>query len=137
MTLLDRTATDGLGKMALAGAGRSEKERVLVLGDEVTGGELVDEPAVHLLVEVEIEVIESAVRLAEAGVLGTAVEQAVGAATELVGDEDGHQIDRGHVLGLRLKETAFQDGRHAAQAQLPERAVEFNEVHRKTPWSCG
>ena len=43
VALLDGGAPDGLREMALAGAGRSEEERVLVLGDEARGRELVDE----------------------------------------------------------------------------------------------
>ena len=42
MALLDGGAADGLGEVALAGAGRAEEERVLALLDEAAGGELVD-----------------------------------------------------------------------------------------------
>jgi hypothetical protein len=35
-----------------------EKEGALALGDETAGGELVDERAIHLFVEMEIETIE-------------------------------------------------------------------------------
>ena len=66
VALLDRGAADGLGEVALAGAGRAEEERVLALRDEARGGELVDQRAVHLLVEVEVEAVERAVRVAEA-----------------------------------------------------------------------
>ena len=62
VALLDARAADGLGEMALAGAGRAEEERVLVLGDEAAGGELEDEAAVHLLVEVEVEGVEASCR---------------------------------------------------------------------------
>ena len=58
MALLDDGEADRLGEVALAGAGRPEEERVLVLGDEAAGGELEDEAAVHLLVEVEVEGVE-------------------------------------------------------------------------------
>ena len=51
-----------LREVALAGAGRSEEERVLVLADEARGGELEDERAVHLLVEVEVEGVERPAR---------------------------------------------------------------------------
>jgi len=52
MALLDDGQADGLREMALAGAGRSEEEHVLPTVDELAAGKLVDEPAVHLLVEV-------------------------------------------------------------------------------------
>jgi hypothetical protein len=42
VALLDRGAADGLGEVALAGAGRSEQEHVLALGNETRGRELVD-----------------------------------------------------------------------------------------------
>ena len=62
MALLDDGHADGLGEMALAGAGRAEEEPVLVLGDEAAGGELEDEPAIELPVEVEIEGVEASCR---------------------------------------------------------------------------
>jgi hypothetical protein len=43
--------------------------------------ELVDDPAVHLLVEVEIEAVERALGVAKTSLLGPPLEQAVGAAT--------------------------------------------------------
>ncbi len=79
VALLDRAATDRPCEVALAGAWRPEEEHVVVLVDEVPGGELVDDPPVHLLVEVEIEVVERPVRIPEVRVLGSAVEQSVGA----------------------------------------------------------
>src|SRR5882757_11424440 len=120
MSLLDRAAADRLGEMALAGAWRPEKQRVLVLGDEVTGGELVDGPAVHLLVELEVEVVEGLVRFAEVSVLRASLEQAIGATSELIGDEHGHQVDGSHVFGLRLQQATLEDGGHTAQAELLE-----------------
>ena len=58
MSLLDRAEADRLGEVTLAGARRSEEEHVLASLDEARSGELVDELAVHLLVEVEVEVVE-------------------------------------------------------------------------------
>ena len=88
--------------MALAGAGRTEEERVFALGDEARGGELVDQRAIHLLVEIEIEGVERAIGIAEAGELVPALEQSVLPAPEFVRDERGHEIDRRHLLGLGL-----------------------------------
>ena len=80
IALLDGGEADGLGEMALAGAGRAEEEHVLALVDEAAVGELEDETAVHLLVEVEVEGVERLVAVAEAGVLDAALEQPVAAA---------------------------------------------------------
>ena len=55
MALLDHGEADRLGQVALAGARRPLKQAVLVLSDEAAGGELKDQPAIHLLVEVEVE----------------------------------------------------------------------------------
>jgi len=56
-------APDGLGEMALAR--RSEEQDVVALCDEADRGELVDEGAIHLLVEVEVEAVERAIGVAE------------------------------------------------------------------------
>jgi len=56
--LLDDGAADGLGQVALSRPRWPEKERVLVLRDEATSGQFVDQRPIHLLVEIEIEGIE-------------------------------------------------------------------------------
>ena len=66
VALLDGGPADGLGEVALTGSGRTEQEGVLALGDEACGGELVDECAVDVLVEGEIEAVERAVGVTEA-----------------------------------------------------------------------
>src|SRR5690606_15891448 len=102
VALLDDSQADGLGEVALAGAGRPEQERVLVLGDEAAGRQLEDEAAVHLLVKVEVEGVERAAGVAEAGLLDAPFEEAVLAAHELVGDERRKEVDRRELLGLRV-----------------------------------
>ena len=91
--------------MALAGARRTEEEDVLALGDETCRGELVDERAIHLLVEIKIKGVERALRVTEARELVPALEEAILAPTEFVGHERGHEIERCHLLGLRLSES--------------------------------
>ncbi len=61
VTLADGGQADGLREMTLSGAGRTEKESVLAPIDELGGGELEDEAAIHLLVEIEVEGIEGLV----------------------------------------------------------------------------
>ena len=58
VALLDHRAADGLRQVALPRPWWPEKERVLALRDEAAGGQLVDQRAVHLLVEIEIEGVE-------------------------------------------------------------------------------
>ena len=55
---MDRGVTDGLCEVALARAWWAEKQRVFALRDEAPGRELEDELAIHLPVELEIEVVE-------------------------------------------------------------------------------
>ena len=75
IALLDRGAADGLGDVALAGTGRTEQECVFALGDEACGGEFEDERAVDFLVEGEVEAVERAVGVTEAGLLVAPGEQ--------------------------------------------------------------
>ncbi len=105
--------------------------------DEAGGGELVDEGAVHLLVEVEVEAVEGPVGVAEAGLLRAAGEEPVLSAQQLVGDERGDEVDGGELLGLGLTQACLEDVGHAGEAQLAQRAIEFDEVHVGSPvfWS--
>jgi len=99
-------------RWALAGAGRSEKQHVLSLRDEPGGGQVVDERAIHLLVEIEIKGVERAIRIAEARQFVAPIEQTVLSALQFVGDEGGDEINWCH-LRLRLAQTGVEDGRHA------------------------
>ena len=77
MALVDHRETDGLGEMALARTGRAEEDGVFCPLEEAPGGELEDQSAVDLRVELEVEAIEGLVRIAEACLLDTSSEQAV------------------------------------------------------------
>jgi hypothetical protein len=130
MTLLDDGQADRLREMTLAGAGRAQEQAVLVLGDEAAGGELEDEPAVELAIEVEIEGVEGLADVAEAGVLDAALEEPVLAPKELVADEGGEEIDRGHLVRLRLEQPGLQARGHAGAAELAQGTLQFDEIHR-------
>ena len=91
-----------LRQVTLPGAGRAEKEHVFALCDEARGRQLVDERPIHLLVEIEIEGIEGAVRITEARLFVPPLEEPVLSAQELVGDEHRHEIDRCELLGLGM-----------------------------------
>ena len=94
MTLLDHGETDRLGQVALTRPGRPLQEPVLVLGHEPAGDELGHEPAVHLLVEVEVEGVEGLPTSAETRLLDAALEEPVLAAPELVLDERREEVNR-------------------------------------------
>ena len=130
MALLDDGQADGLREMTFPRAGRPEEQPVLVLSDEASRGELEDEPAVELAVEVEIEGVEGLADIAEAGVLDPALEEPVLATQELVADEGGEEIDRGQRVRLRLEQPRLQAGGHTGAAELAQRALQFDEIHR-------
>src|SRR5205823_13545036 len=102
ITLLNGGLPDGLSKMTLSGARRPEEQGVFVFSDEVGGGEVEDKAAVHLLVEVEVEVIQYLLRIAECGGLSAAFQQAVTATTQFIRNQTGDQINRRHAFGLSL-----------------------------------
>jgi hypothetical protein len=127
--LLDRGLADRLGEMALAGAGRSEEERVFMLGDEARGGEVEDERTVQLPIEIEIEGVEGLGGIAKVRLRAAPGEQAILPPDEFIGDERGDEIERSLTLGLRLAEARIQDIRHAREAELAECAIEFGKRH--------
>jgi hypothetical protein len=129
VSLLDRRVADPLGEVALARAGRPEEERVLVLRDEVAGGEVEDEAPVELAVEVKVEGVEGLAHVAETGALHAALEKAVLAALQLVLHERGDEIERRPVVGLRLDDAGLEGGGHARDAQLAQGAGDFGEGH--------
>ena len=94
--------------------------------DEGGGGKIEDQAAIHLLVEGEVEVIEGLLRVAELGLLFPPLQQALAATGEFVRDQTGRWGER---FALCLAQAGLQPGGHAAQAQLFESTIEFDEVH--------
>src|SRR5687767_7622196 len=119
--------------MALAGPGWTEQEHVLALRDEAGGGELVDERAIHLLIEIKVKRVERALRVAKARELVAPLEQTVLPPAEFVRDEGGDEIDRRHLFSLRLSQPRLQDCRHPGETELAERTIEFDEIHDGSP----
>jgi len=103
------------------------------LRDEAAGGQLVDQRPVHLFVEIEIDGIERAFRVTEARLLVPALEEPILPTQELVGHEHRDENDRRDLLGLGVAQARFEDGRHAGQAELAERAIELDEIHNESP----
>jgi hypothetical protein len=93
----------------------------------------VDRRGHHLLVEIEIKGVEGALRVSEAREFVPALQQTILSPAEFVGDEDGDEIDRRHLLGLRLPQSRVEDGGHPGEPQLPEGAIEFDEIHHWSP----
>ncbi len=116
IALLDHGAADGLGEMTLARPWWPEKERVFALRDEAAGGELVDQRAIHLLVEIEIEGIERAIGIAKARLFVPALEEAVLPAQELVGRRASRR-DR----SARASRSGRDASRVSRTAAMPDR----------------
>src|SRR5580700_3431900 len=93
VVLLNSSLADGLGQVTLAGAARAEKQSVFALADEGAGGQVEDQTAIHLGVEIEVELVEGLVRVAELGLLAPAVEQPLAPPAQLVADQTRDQID--------------------------------------------
>ena len=83
--------------------------------NEGAGGQVEDQTAIHLLVEVEVEVVEAPLWVAKLGLLGSALQQAIPATSEFVRDQAGEEVDGGHGFGLSLAETGFEHGGNTAQ----------------------
>jgi hypothetical protein len=73
--------------VALARARRPQKEDIFPTVGELATGKLVDETAVHLLVEVEIEGVDGLVAVPELRLLGATFEKTIASSCELVADE--------------------------------------------------
>jgi|SRR5271155_1267258 len=86
----------------------AEKQRVLALVDEGTGGQIEDQTAIHLGIEAEVEVVERPVGIAESGLFATTFQQPVGSARKLVRYQARDQVDGSHGFGLSLAETGFE-----------------------------
>jgi hypothetical protein len=91
---LDRGLADGLGKMAFPAAGWTEKQGIFMAGDESARGQVEDQAAIHLLVEVEVEVVERLLRITKLRLLTSPLQQTLTSFGQLVGDRAGEQIFR-------------------------------------------
>ena len=98
--------------------GGPQKQCVLAPSDPGGGGQIEDQGAVHLGIELEVEVIQVLVGVAELRLLVAPLQQPLAAAGQFVRDQDGDQVDGCHGFGLSLQQTRFQRCGHAAQAQL-------------------
>jgi hypothetical protein len=101
--------------MTFARARWPEKQAVFVASDEGTGSQVEDQTAIHLSVEVEVEVIESFLSVSELGLFFSALQQSLAPPSEFIGDETGEEVDRGHGFSLSLTKAGFEYGGDSAQ----------------------
>src|SRR5271163_2549431 len=57
---------------------------------------------------------KSSVGIAKAGLLAATLQQAVGTASQFIGDQTRDQVDGSHRFGLSLAQAGFEDRGHAA-----------------------
>src|SRR5262249_1683147 len=107
--------------------------RVFPLLNEAPRREVVNEGAIHLPVEIEVEVVERALGIPKAGLLEPAGDEPILAADEFVADEGRHEIDGGLFLGLGLAEARVERRGHARESELAQGVIEFDEVHAGSP----
>ena len=69
--------------------------------DKTCGGEFVDQGAVHFLVEIEVEAVERPVRVAEASLFVSRLEEPILAALHLVGDKRRDEVKWRELFGPR------------------------------------
>src|SRR5262249_24769966 len=86
VALRDDRLTDCLRDMALARAWRTQQQSILAPGNERTGSQIEHSAAIHFLVEAEVKVVESLMRIAEAGLFSSALKQPIASPAEFVRD---------------------------------------------------
>src|SRR5260370_11228955 len=63
--------------------------------DEGAGGQVEDQTAIHLLMDVEVEVVEAPLWVAKLGLLGPSLQQAIPATSEFIRDQTREEVDGG------------------------------------------
>src|SRR5215831_10049699 len=115
--------------MTLTSPRRTEKKCVFMPADESTCGQVEDQTAIHLLVEVEIKIIQSLLRIAKLRLLATSLQQPFATAGEFIRYQTGNQVDGSHRFGLGLAQTGFEHSSYAAEPQLLQSTVQLNQIH--------
>src|SRR5262249_26558055 len=115
ITLVDDGLPDRLGQVTFAGTGRTQKKGVLMASDERCGRQIEDQAAIRLLVEVEIEVIERHLRVAKLCLFPAPLQESLDAASQIIGDQTGEEVDGYHRFCLGLLQAGFKYGGHAPE----------------------
>ena len=84
LALADDRLSDGLDQVGFPGAGRAQKQSVLMMGDERGRRQIEDRAPIHLLVEVEIEVVERFPRVGELRLLPPSFQQPLPATSQFL-----------------------------------------------------
>ena len=103
------------------------------LRDEATRRELEDQRAIQFLVEGEIEGVERACGIAEAGLHATPFEQAILPTLQFITHEHRDEVEWGQAFRLRMAEAHVEDVGHAGEAQFAECLIKFGDVHAVAP----
>jgi hypothetical protein len=122
--LMNRGAADGLRQMTLASAWRPQEEGVFALQDEADRGEVVDEGAIHRLVEIEIKGVERAVGIVKAGLLEPACDEPLPPADQFVAVERRDEIDGRLFSDCAWRKRGLERVGYAREAEFPERVIE-------------
>ena len=87
VSLLDDGVPDGLGAVALAAPRRAEKQGIFASADPARSSQIEDQFAIHLGVELEVEVVKSSFGIAELRLFMAPLQQALATADQLIGDQ--------------------------------------------------
>ncbi len=116
--------------------GGAEEDGVFGPFEEPPGGELEEQGAVGLRIELEVEAIERPVGIAEAGLLDASGQQSVLPSLKLVLDQGREQVDGRPLALLGLEQPHLQMLGHARQPELAQCGIEFSPIHEWPP-RCG
>jgi hypothetical protein len=70
----------------------------------------------HLLVEVEVEVLEGLLWVSKLRLLFSSLQQSIATTREFVADQAGEEFDGSHGFGLSLVEASFEHGGDSAES---------------------
>src|SRR5882672_62633 len=103
--------------MTFARTGWTQEKCVFVARDERGGRQIEDQTTIHLLIEVEVEVVERSLRITKLRLFSSPLKQPFAATSEFVGYQAGDEIDGRHRFHLGLVQTRLEHGSNAAEAQ--------------------
>ena len=126
----DGADCDGDGNVGFSDAGRSDQQDSLMRGDETSCGQFNEFPAGYLGIKRKIEVREF-LDLDNAGLFEAAGKESVGAASELVGDDEFEELEVIQGCTARLLEANRQRLGNTGKAEVPELGQELR-VHRRS-----
>ena len=79
--------SDGLGAVTFPASRRTEEQGIFALSDPVRGGQIEDQVAIHPGVELEVEVVQALVGVAELRLFVASFQKPLATAGQLIGDQ--------------------------------------------------